>query len=209
MPGMNGIETAMEIRKVQSEETPIILVSSAYDWTDIEEEARGAGISGFVPKPLFKSTLYHELKPFMMGDVTLQEPKQTDDGDFTGKRVLVAEDNELNWEIAEALLSSIGFELEHAENGKICVDMFNNSELGYYDAILMDLRMPVMTGYEATDAIRKLERKDASEIPIIAMTADAFSDDKKKCLDAGMNAHIAKPIDVHDVAKVLSQFIFK
>ena len=209
MPGMNGIETAMEIRKVQSEETPIILVSSAYDWTDIEEEARGAGISGFVPKPLFKSTLYHELKPFMMGDVTLQEPKQTDDGDFTGKRVLVAEDNELNWEIAEALLSSIGFELEHAENGKICVDMFNNSELGYYDAILMDLRMPVMTGYEATDAIRKLERKDASEIPIIAMTADAFSDDKKKCLDAGMNAHIAKPIDVHDVAKVLSKFIFK
>lgn len=209
MPGMNGIETAMEIRKVQPEETPIILVSSAYDWTDIEEEARGAGISGFVPKPLFKSTLYHELKPFMLDDTAMQEPKHTDDGDFTGKRILVAEDNELNWEIAEALLSSIGFELEHAENGKICVDMFNNSELGYYDAILMDLRMPVMTGYEATDAIRKLERIDASEIPIIAMTADAFSDDKRKCMEAGMNAHIAKPIDIHDVAKVLSKFIFK
>lgn len=209
MPGMNGIETAMEIRKVQPEETPIILVSSAYDWADIEEEARGAGISGFVPKPLFKSTLYHELKPFMLDDAVSQEPKQADDGDFTGKRILVAEDNELNWEIAEALLSSIGFELEHAENGKICVDMFNNSELGYYDAILMDLRMPVMTGYEATEAIRKLERVDAGEIPIIAMTADAFSDDKRKCMEAGMNAHIAKPIDIHDVAKVLSKFIYK
>lgn len=209
MPGMNGIETALEIRKIQPEQTPIILVSSAYDWTDIEEEARGAGICGFVPKPLFKSTLYHELKPFMTDDVSLREAKQADDGDFTGKRILVAEDNELNWEIAEALLSSIGFELEHAENGRICVDMFNNSNLGYYDAILMDLRMPVMTGYEATDAIRKLERVDAEEIPIIAMTADAFSDDKKKCLEAGMNAHIAKPIDIHDVAKVLSKFIFK
>ena len=91
---MNGIETAMEIRKVQPEETPIILVSSAYDWADIEEEARGVGISGFVPKPLFKSTLYHELKPFMLDDVVSQEPKQADDGDFTGKRILVAEDNE-------------------------------------------------------------------------------------------------------------------
>ena len=145
----------------------------------------------------------------MLDDAVSQEPKQADDGDFTGKRILVAEDNELNWEIAEALLSSIGFELEHAENGKICVDMFNNSELGYYDAILMDLRMPIMTGYEATEAIRKLERVDAGEIPIIAMTADAFSDDKRKCMEAGMNAHIAKPIDIHDVAKVLSKFIYK
>lgn len=209
MPGMNGIETAHEIRKIQTDETPIILVSSAYDWSDIEEEARGAGISGFVSKPLFKSTLYHELKPFMLGGEQPQVDKKADDGDFTGKRILVAEDNDLNWEIAEALLSTLGFELEHAENGKICVDMFSNSKLDYYDAILMDLRMPVMTGYEATDAIRKLERVDASEIPIIAMTADAFSDDKKKCLDAGMNAHIAKPIDIHDVAKVLSKFINK
>ncbi len=209
MPGMNGIETALEIRRIQTDETPIILVSSAYDWSDIEEEARGAGISGFVSKPLFKSTLYHELKPFIMEPDEPQAPQKADDGDFTGRRILVAEDNDLNWEIAEALLSTLGFELEHAENGRICVDMFSRSKLGYYDAILMDLRMPVMTGYEATGAIRGLERVDAAEIPIIAMTADAFSDDRKKCLDAGMNAHIAKPIDIHDVAKVLSKYINK
>ena len=112
-----------------------------------------------------------------------------------GKRALLAEDNELNWEIAEAMLSDLGMQLEWAENGQICVDKFGQSEKGWYDAILMDLRMPVMGGIEATTAIRNSDIPD-KDLPIIAMTADAFSDDIKKCLDCGMNAHIAKPIDI-------------
>ena len=132
----------------------------------------------------------------------LREAKE----DFTGRKVLVAEDNDLNWEIAEALLSDLGMELDWAENGQICVEMFEKSEPGYYDAVLMDIRMPVMTGYEAAKALRALEREDA-DIPIIAMTADAFSEDIQRCLDCGMNAHIAKPIDIKEVARQLRKFI--
>ena len=132
----------------------------------------------------------------------LRESKE----DFTGRKVLVAEDNDLNWEIAEALLSDLGMELDWAENGQICVEMFEKSEPGYYDAVLMDIRMPVMTGYEAAKALRALEREDA-DIPIIAMTADAFSEDIQRCLDCGMNAHIAKPIDIKEVARQLRKFM--
>ena len=127
--------------------------------------------------------------------------------DLTGKRVLLAEDNDLNWEIAEELLAERGLALERAENGQICVEMFQKADKGYYDAILMDIRMPVMTGYEATEAIRALDRPDAKEIPIIAMTADAFAEDMQKCLDCGMNAHMAKPIDVDVVARILEKYI--
>ena len=126
--------------------------------------------------------------------------------DFTGKKILLAEDNELNWEIAEALLTDLGMELDWAENGQLCVEMFEKSEEGYYDAVLMDIRMPVMTGYEAAKAIRALDRGDA-DIPIIAMTADAFSEDIQRCLDCGMNAHIAKPIDIKEVARQLRKFM--
>ncbi len=136
-----------------------------------------------------------------------EETAESKQFDFTGRRVLLAEDNDLNWEIAEELLSAEGLELEWAENGQICVEKFQSAEQGYYDAILMDLRMPVMTGYEATEAIRKLERPDAKDIPIIAMTADAFAEDIQKCLDAGMNAHVAKPIDVRDVCRLLVKFM--
>ena len=124
----------------------------------------------------------------------------------SGRHILLAEDNDLNWEIANELLSDLGMELEWAENGRICVDKFENSPVGFYDAILMDLRMPVMTGYEATAAIRKLTRPD-SNIPIIAMTADAFSEDIRRCLDCGMNAHVAKPIDIREVSRLLEKFI--
>ena len=127
--------------------------------------------------------------------------------DLSGRRVLLAEDNDLNWEIAEELLSELGLELEWAENGRVCLEKFQAAEPGFYDAILMDLRMPVMTGYEATEAIRALERPDAKTIPIIAMTADAFSEDIQKCLACGMNAHVAKPIDIREVAKQLLKFI--
>ncbi len=140
----------------------------------------------------------------------LHESAQTEElPDFGGKRVLLAEDNELNREIAEELLSEVGFSVESAENGKICADLFAASSIGYYDVIFMDLRMPVMSGYEATEAIRAMERADAKTVPIIAMSADAFSDDVARCLACGMNAHTAKPIDMGQVCKLLKEFLGK
>ena len=125
---------------------------------------------------------------------------------FSNKRILVAEDNELNWEIANELLRDLGLELDWAENGEVCTDLFQSSEPGCYDAILMDIRMPIMDGYEATDAIRAMDRPDAG-LPIIAMTADAYSDDIQKCLSHGMNAHVAKPIDIDEVARILKRYL--
>ena len=206
LPGMDGIKAAKEIRKCMGEDIPIMLIS-AYDWSDIESKARAAGVSGFISKPLFKSTLYSGLRHFASGDDTDTVEQIESDDVLKGKRILLAEDNDINWEIADELLSEIGLVLEHAENGQICVDMFTAEEPDYYDAILMDLRMPVMTGYEATTAIRALDREDAKKIPIIAMTADAFSDDIKKCLDCGMNAHIAKPIDIQEVVSKLEKYL--
>ena len=203
LPGMDGIETARAIRREVGEDVPLLLIS-AYDWGEIEDRAREAGIEGFIAKPLFKSTLFYGLKRFMGTEE--KQGEEAREFDFEGKHILMAEDNDLNWEIANELLSELGLQLDWAENGQICVDMFNQSAEGYYSAILMDLRMPVMTGYEAAREIRKLERGDA-DIPIIAMTADAFAEDIKKCLDEGMNAHVAKPIDVKVVARLLEQYI--
>ncbi len=204
LPDMDGIQTARELRKQLGEDVPILLMS-AYDWTEIEDEARDAGISGFLMKPLFRSTLFYGLKPYVDAEDEKKEQKEKE-VHFTNKRVMVAEDNELNWEIANELLHDLGLELEWAENGAVCVEMFKNSEIGYYNAILMDIRMPIMDGYEATDTIRALDRVDAS-LPIIAMTADAYSDDIQKCLNHGMNAHIAKPIDIDSVARLLKKYI--
>ena len=206
LPDMDGITAAKEIRRRFGSDTPIMLIS-AYDWSEIEAEAKDAGITGFISKPLFRSTLFYGLKPFISSPDAAEETHHEEKcADFTGRRVLLAEDNDLNWEIANELLSDLGLELEWAENGRICVDKFENSPVGFYDAVLMDLRMPVMTGYEATEAIRNLDRPD-KDIPIIAMTADAFSEDIKKCLDAGMNAHVAKPIDIREVSRLLEKFI--
>ena len=168
--------------------------------------ARGAGISGFISKPLFKSTLFYGLKKFVDPLWQAQEDTLESSEHFSGRHILLAEDNDLNWEIAEELLSDLGLELQRAENGQECVELFQKSPLGFYDAILMDIRMPVMTGYQASEAIRALERSD-SNLPIIAMTADAFSEDIKKCLDSGMNAHVAKPIDVDEVAHLLKKYM--
>ncbi|MEY8387140.1 response regulator [Oscillospiraceae bacterium 38-13] len=206
LPDTDGITAAREIRRRHGSNTPILLIS-AYDWSEIEAEAKDAGITGFISKPLFRSTLFYGLRPFVEAPPSSEEPSPEEScADFTGRHILLAEDNDLNWEIANELLSDLGMELEWAENGRICVDKFENSPVGFYDAILMDLRMPVMTGYEATAAIRGLDRPDAG-IPIIAMTADAFSEDIKKCLDSGMNAHVAKPIDVREIARLLDKFI--
>ena len=204
LPGMDGIETAREIRKQLGEHVPILLIS-AYDWSEIEHEARKAGVNGFIAKPLFKSTLYYGLKPYAEHvEAVAEEEDSMINPHLVGRHILLAEDNELNWEVASELLQELGLELDWAENGEICADMFQKSPVGYYDAILMDIRMPVMNGYEATEAIRAMERADA-ELPIIAMTADAFSEDVKRCLDAGMDAHVAKPIDVKEIARLLER----
>ncbi len=205
LPGMDGIETAREIRHKLGEEIPIILIS-AYDWSEIEEDARAAGVSGFIAKPLFKSTLFHGLKQYADSSGQISELHEEKNTNLIGRRILLAEDNDLNWEIADVLLGDLGLQIQRAENGKICVEKFEQSPIGFYDAILMDLRMPVMTGYEASKAIRALNRSD-NDIPIIAMTADAFSEDIKRCLECGMNAHIAKPIDVLEVARILEKYI--
>ncbi|MDE6900293.1 MAG: response regulator [Oscillospiraceae bacterium] len=210
LPGMDGITAAREIRRLYGNAFPILLIS-AYDWSEIETEAKAAGITGFISKPLFKSTLFYGLKPYIMPEVEVEEEERDLEirRQMAGRRILLAEDNELNWEIAEELLTAEGLELDWAENGQICVDKFTAAQPGYYDAILMDLRMPVMTGYEATYAIRAMVHPDAKSIPIIAMTADAFAEDVKKCLDAGMNAHVAKPIDVREVCRLLAKFMKK
>lgn len=203
LPDMDRLALARRIRQIVGTDMPIILIS-AYDWSEFEGEARDAGINGFISKPLFKSALYYKLKNFMCTDEVQEELRE--DKELAGRHVLIAEDNDLNWEIINELLSGIGMETEWAENGEICLQKFKESEEGYYDIILMDIRMPIMNGYESTAAIRALDRKDAN-IPIIAMTADAFSEDIQKCLDSGMNGHTAKPINFEEVVSLLKKYI--
>ncbi|MEZ3455070.1 MAG: response regulator [Oscillospiraceae bacterium] len=206
LPGMDGLAVAKQIRKIVSTDMPIILIS-AYDWSEFESEAKEAGINGFISKPLFKSTLFYGLKKYM--NIEELQGTSVDENELAGRHILVAEDNELNWEIINELLTDIGMELDWTENGQLCVEKYEKSEPGYYDAILMDVRMPIMDGYEATRSIRALNRPDAKEIPIIAMTADAFSEDIKRCLDSGMNAHTAKPINLDEVLSILKKYILK
>lgn len=205
MPDMNGLETAKEIRRIAGEDLPILIIS-AYDWSDIEEEACAAGAHGFISKPLFKSNLYMGLSHYVEKEVREEPVVEEKTQDFKGIKLLLAEDNELNWEIAEDILTESGLEVDWAENGQICVDKFKESEPGYYKAILMDIRMPVMTGYEAAKAIRALDREDA-DLPILAMTADAFAEDIQRCMECGMNEHIAKPIDVKKLMKLLKMYL--
>ncbi len=205
MPGMNGLETAKKLRQQLGEHVPILIIS-AYDWSDIEEEAKEAGINGFISKPLFKSNLFIGLSPYMSGEEAAEDPAKEEVLEFSGRRILLAEDNDLNYEIANEILMSVGFEVDWALNGQVCLDKFGASEPGYYDVILMDIRMPVMNGYEAAKAIRALSRKDV-DLPIIAMTADAFSEDVQHCLECGMNEHIAKPIDISHLIQILKNYI--
>ena len=204
LPGMDGLSAARQIRKIVGDEMPIILIS-AYDWSELEPEAKAAGINGFISKPLFRSTLFYGLKKYMGVAEPQSSADRDTDKDLSGRHILAAEDNELNWEILKELLSDAGMILDWAENGQICLEKFQNSEEGFYDAILMDIRMPIMNGYEATEKIRGLDRPDARSIPIIAMTADAFSDDVKRCLDSGMNAHTAKPINLEEILSLLKK----
>ena len=208
MPETNGIVTARKIRSAVGEDAPIIILT-AYDWTDIEEEAKEAGVTAFCAKPLFMSDLKAALiMANRIGDTDPQEKEAVwTQADFGGRRVLLVEDNELNREITEIILGEAGFEVESAPDGTDAVAMVEKSEEGYYDVILMDVQMPIMNGYEATKAIRTMSRKDTKNMPIIAMTANAMEEDKQKAVKNGMNAHIAKPIDVDLLMNVLRQFL--
>ena len=199
MPEMDGLETTRRIRSLIGADVPILL-ASAYDWSDIEEQAQAAGANGFVNKPLFRSTLYDKINDLIGKESASIEPED-DYSDLQGLNILVAEDNDVNWEIISALLSMFGITTERAENGRICLDKMRAAEKDRYTLIFMDVQMPEMNGLEATRAIRKLEDPWASSIPIIAMTADAFSENVTECLNAGMNGHIAKPIDIKLVIK--------
>ncbi|MDE7247773.1 MAG: response regulator [Lachnospiraceae bacterium] len=202
----DGGMAAQELLDHCASKLPIILLTNG-EWDESEASVRKDSICGSISKPLFRSGLYYGLRPFTEEKALESEQDTEPDIDLTGRRLLVAEDNELNWEIAHLILSEAGMEVEWAENGQICVEKFEASEPGWYEAILMDLRMPVMTGFEAAAAIRGLERKDGQTIPIIAISADAFEDDIQKCLDCGMNAHTSKPLDPELLLSVLKNYL--
>ena len=206
MPDMNGIETVRRIRKVIGDKVPIIIMT-AYDWADIEDEAKEAGVTAFCSKPLFMSELRVTLaEPFDHKDEKKTD-KDPEKADFSGRRILLAEDNEMNQMIAEAILTNVGFEVDKAGDGHIAVEKMKDAPAGTYDIILMDIQMPNMDGYEATKMIRALEDKNKANIPIIAVTANAFEEDRKLALDAGMNGHLAKPYDVTSMIKTIAEMI--
>ena len=211
MPGKDGLETAKEIRAAVGHDISIIILS-AYDWADIESEAMDAGVDAFIGKPLFKSRLVQVLKEVLGQEEDHEEKESTaletfKQQDFSGKRVLLVEDNEINIEVAKELLGIVGIQVEMAMNGKLAVEAVLEKEPGYYDLIFMDIQMPVMNGYEAAKAIRSSGRRDLEEIPIVAMTADAFADDIKRSKEAGMNSHVSKPVDVEKLEEALERWI--
>ena len=201
LPDMNGVEVVRQVRRVVGDDTPTIILT-AYDWTDIEAEAREAGVTAFCAKPLFMSELRNVLaKLFGTEEKDAAQPKR----DFSGKRLLVVEDNELNLEIATTILEEAGFTVETAENGRVAVEKVEAAAPNWYDLVLMDIQMPEMDGYEATRRIRALADKEKAGVPIVAMSANAFEEDKKNAMSAGMNGHIAKPLDVKLLFRILSE----
>ena len=203
MPEMDGLETTRQIRAIVGHDTPIIILT-AYSWDDIEDEARKAGVDTFVAKPLFAGTVMDEFREaFKKKNARLVRETV----DLTGRRVLLAEDVAVNAEIMMMVLSTREMQVDHAENGRVAVDMFAGHEPGYYDAILMDMRMPEMDGLEATQLIRAMDRKDAQGIPIIALTANAFDEDVQRSMQAGLNAHLSKPVEPEILFETLENLI--
>ncbi len=209
MPEMDGVETARRIRRIVGEEVTIIIIT-AYDWMAIEHEAKKAGVNLLISKPMMKSTLVSAFsKALSEKDNTAELEEADEEFNFSGRRLLLVEDHPINVEVATMLLEEKGFKIESAENGLRAIEMFTGKAPGYYDAILMDIRMPIMDGLQATVNIRHMSNEDAKTIPIIAMTANAFEEDMDKSKAAGMNAHLAKPIDPYQLYRTLSDLISK
>ena len=218
MPGMDGVQTARAIRAEVGEGVPILILTS-YDWSEIEQEARAAGVTAFISKPLFKSRLEHlflELTAEKTGagaekPVTEEEDPllPLEELDLTGYHCLLVEDNELNAEIACDILSETGLTIDTAQDGVQAVEAMRSAPDGKYHLVLMDIQMPRMNGYEATRAIRAMDRDYCRTVPIVAMTANAFADDVQAAKNAGMNEHVAKPLDLDALARVLSKWVLK
>ena len=210
LPDQGGVETTRQIRQLVGEDVPIIIFS-AYDWTVIEQEAREAGAYSFISKPLFRTklaTIFNALIHKQSGETALEDPlERLEEMGLTGRRVLLAEDMEINAEIATDFLEMTGLEVDWARDGEQAVEMLAASPDGYYSMIFMDIQMPNKNGYEATRAIRALDRPYAKEIPIVAMTANAFAEDVLNCKKAGMDEHITKPVDVAILAQVLQTYM--
>ncbi len=208
LPDMNGIEVARRIRNEMGKKA-LILVLTAYDWTDIEDEAKAAGVTAFCSKPLFLSELRNCLRNIVDSNVKKEKDAVRQKPEIPKGRILLTEDIEMNQEIAVVILGDAGFSVDVAGNGQIAVDMLSKSEPGYYQLVLMDIQMPVMNGYEAAKRIQSLENQELASIPIIAMTANAFEEDKQEALKCGMNGHIAKPIDVDTLFATLKRILEK
>ena len=205
MPDMNGIEVVRRIRSEVGESTPIIILT-AYDWAGIEDEAREAGVTGFCSKPLFLSELRDVLsRPFRK--VEKKEEEKVDSSAFVGKRILLAEDNELNQELAEAILTEYGFLVDIAGDGVKALEKLTSHEAGYYDVLITDIQMPVMNGYDLSRNVRSLDDTVKSNIPILALTANAFEEDRQLALAAQMNGHLSKPIDVEEMLRTIKSIL--
>ncbi|MBQ5804615.1 MAG: response regulator, partial [Erysipelotrichaceae bacterium] len=196
-------ETTKEIRNFAKEDMPIIILTS-YNWEDIETDAKRAGVDSFVAKPLFAGSVLDE---FAEAYAKKNKHPVRKKKELKNKRILLAEDIQINAEIMASLLSMKEMKVEHAENGRVAVEMFETHEEGYYDAILMDMRMPEMDGLEASKKIRSMDRKDAKEIPIIALTANAFDEDVQRSMQAGLNAHLSKPVEPEQLFTTLQTLI--
>ena len=205
MPNMNGMKTTKMLRELLGDDI-LVIVMSAYEWSDIEDKAVEVGIHNFVSKPVFPSDARDVmLRSFGLAHVQKQESDKR--MNFSGRKILLVDDNELNREIAQEILEDCGILVTTACDGEKAVEYMKNVQPGDCDLVLMDVQMPIMDGYEATRVIRKLDNKVAAEIPIIAMTANAFADDQQAALDAGMNEHVAKPVNVNKLKEVLSRFL--
>ena len=204
---MDGLEVAGEIRKRYGKETTVIILT-AYNWDEIMDEALHAGVDSFLAKPLFAVNVIDEfLRIARRNNMNILKEKKR--ASLDGRHILLAEDVLINAEIVKEIIGIRGAKIDHAVNGRIAAEMFAASEPGFYDAILMDVRMPEMDGLEATALIRSMERPDAADVPIIAMTANAFDEDVQLSLQAGMNAHLSKPVEPDHLYKTLEELIWE